>query len=76
MQNDREWYSVQEVADYLDCSKRTVFRLIEKGQLQKKKVNGLSFIHYQWVFDMIMSNGTGELSKRDNEQMKYLQRKG
>ena len=72
MHTKKEWYTVQQVAEYLNCSKRTIQRLIYKGQLQRKKVNGLHLIHQQWIDQMILSNGSGELSKRDKEQLRYL----
>ena len=72
MQTSKEWYSVKQVAEYLNCSDRTIKRLIKKGQLQRKKVNGLNLIHQKWIDQMIISNGSGELSKRDKEQLQYL----
>ena len=72
MQTNKEWYSVKQVAEYLNCSDRTVKRLISTGQLQRKKVNGLNLIHQVWIDQMILSNGSGKLSKRDKDQLQYL----
>jgi len=72
MQTSKEWYSVKQVAEYLNCSDRTIKRLIKKGQLQRKKVNGLNLIHQKWIDQMVLSNGSGKLSKRDEDQLQYL----
>ena len=72
MQTSKEWYSVKQVAEYLNCSDRTIKRLIKKGQLQRKKVNGLNLIHQKWIDQMVLSNGSGKLSKRDKDQLQYL----
>lgn len=72
MQTNKEWYSVKQVAEYLNCSDRTVKRLIKRGQLQRKKVNGLNLIHQKWIDQMVLSNGSGKLSKRDENQLQYL----
>ena len=72
MQTTKEWYSVKQVAEYLNCSDRTIKRLIKKGQLQRKKVNGLNLIHQKWIDQMVISNGSGKLSKRDEDQLQYL----
>ena len=72
MQTSKEWYSVKQVAEYLNCSDRTIKRLIKKGQLQRKKVNGLNLIHQKWIDQMVISNGSGKLSKRDEDQLQYL----
>ena len=72
MQINKEWYSVKQVAEYLNCSDRTVKRLIQRQQLQRKKVNGLNLIHQKWIDQMVLSNGSGKLSKRDKEQLQYL----
>lgn len=72
MQTSKEWYSVKQVAEYLNCSDRTIKRLIKKGQLQRKKVNGLNLIHQKWIDQMVISNGSGKLSKRDKDQLQYL----
>ena len=72
MQTSKEWYSVKQTAEYLNCSDRTIKRLIKKGQLQRKKVNGLNLIHQKWIDQMVLSNGSGKLSKRDKEQLQYL----
>jgi excisionase family DNA binding protein len=72
MQINKEWYSVKQVAEYLNCSDRTVKRLIQRQQLQRKKVNGLNLIHQKWIDQMVLSNGSGKLSKRDKDQLQYL----
>ena len=72
MQTSKEWYSVKQVAEYLNCSDRTVKRLIQRQQLQRKKVNGLNLIHQKWIDQMVLSNGSGKLSKRDKDQLQYL----
>ena len=72
MKMNKEWYSVKQVAEYLNCSDRTVKRLIKKNQLQRKKVNGLNLIHQKWIDQMVLSNGSGKLSKRDKDQLQYL----
>ena len=72
MQTSKEWYSVKQVAEYLNCSDRTIKRLIKKGQLQRKKVNGLNLIHQKWIDQMVISNGSGKISKRDEDQIQYL----
>ena len=72
MQINKEWYSVKQVAEYLNCSDRTIKRLIKKNQLQRKKVNGLNLIHQKWIDQMVLSNGSGKLSKRDKDQLQYL----
>ena len=72
MQTSKEWYSVKQVAEYLNCSDRTIKRLIKKNQLQRKKVNGLNLIHQKWIDQMVISNGSGKLSKRDEDQLQYL----
>ena len=72
MQMNKEWYSVKQVAEYLNCSDRTVKRLIQRQQLQRKKVNGLNLIHQKWIDQMVLSNGSGKLSKRDKDQLQYL----
>ena len=72
MQTSKEWYSVKQVAEYLNCSDRTIKRLIKKNQLQRKKVNGLNLIHQKWIDQMVLSNGSGKLSKRDKDQLQYL----
>ena len=72
MQTSKEWYSVKQVAEYLNCSSRTVKRLIQRQQLQRKKVNGLNLIHQKWIDQMVLSNGSGKLSKRDKDQLQYL----
>ena len=72
MQMSKEWYSVKQVAEYLNCSDRTVKRLIQRQQLQRKKVNGLNLIHQKWIDQMVLSNGSGKLSKRDKDQLQYL----
>ena len=72
MQTKKEWYSVKQVAEYLNCSDRTVKRLIQRQQLQRKKVNGLNLIHQKWIDQMVLSNGSGKLSKRDKDQLQYL----
>ena len=72
MKMNKEWYSVKQVAEYLNCSDRTVKRLIQRQQLQRKKVNGLNLIHQKWIDQMVLSNGSGKLSKRDKDQLQYL----
>ena len=72
MQINKEWYSVKQVAEYLNCSDRTIKRLIQRQQLQRKKVNGLNLIHQKWIDQMVLSNGSGKLSKRDKDQLQYL----
>ena len=72
MSVQKEWYTVKQVADYLNCSTRTIQRLIDKNQLQRKKVNGLNLIHQKWIDQMVLSNGSGKLSKRDEDQLQYL----
>jgi excisionase family DNA binding protein len=72
MQINKEWYSVKQVAEYLNCSDRTVKRLIQRQQLQRKKVNGLNLIHQKWIDQMVLSNGSGKLSKRDKDQLQFL----
>ena len=72
MKMNKEWYSVKQVAEYLNCSDRTIKRLIKKNQLQRKKVNGLNLIHQKWIDQMVLSNGSGKLSKRDKDQLQYL----
>ena len=72
MKLNKEWYSVKQVAEYLNCSDRTIKRLIKKNQLQRKKVNGLNLIHQKWIDQMVLSNGSGKLSKRDKDQLQYL----
>ena len=72
MKMNKEWYSVKQVAEYLNCSDRTVQRLIQRQQLQRKKVNGLNLIHQKWIDQMVLSNGSGKLSERDKDQLQYL----
>jgi excisionase family DNA binding protein len=31
----KEWYNVADAASYLDCSSKTIYRLIERGLLKK-----------------------------------------
>jgi excisionase family DNA binding protein len=45
----REWNTMQEVADYLRLSLRTVERRIRNGALQAKKDGGLVRIKRDWV---------------------------
>jgi excisionase family DNA binding protein len=45
----REWNTMQEVADYLRLSLRTVERRIRNGALQAKKDGGLVRIKKDWV---------------------------
>ena len=72
MQMSKEWYSVKQVAEYLNCSDRTVKRLIQRQQLQRKKVNGLNLIHQKWIDQMVLSNGSGKLSKIDKQELQFL----
>ena len=53
----REWNTMQEVADYLRLSLRTVERRIRNGALQAKKDGGLVRIKKDWV----LSYETAEL---------------
>jgi excisionase family DNA binding protein len=45
----KQWNTIQEVADYLRLSRRTVERRIRAGALQAKKDGGLTRIKKEWV---------------------------
>jgi excisionase family DNA binding protein len=45
----QEWNTMQEVADYLRLSLRTLERRIRNGALQAKKDGGLVRIKREWV---------------------------
>ena len=45
----QEWNTIQEVAEYLRLSVRTIERRIRDGALQAKKDGGLVRIKREWV---------------------------
>jgi excisionase family DNA binding protein len=45
----KQWNTIQEIADYLRLSRRTVERRIQAGALQVKKDGGLIRIKKEWV---------------------------
>ena len=41
---DKVWLTVDEVAEYLNCSRATVYNMVSDGKLKIRKVNRLSRI--------------------------------
>jgi len=69
---NKEWFTISQTAKLMNCSIRNINRLIASRQLERRKVNGLVLIHRDWINRLIMSNGSGILSPKDERQLKEL----
>jgi len=71
----KTWFTINQTAEYLQCSCRTIWRLLEKGQLKYHRfgtgaVRQMKIIHIDSINRMLGSNTPVSLQRRDFENLK------
>jgi excisionase family DNA binding protein len=60
-------YRVDEAAREINVSRRTVYRMIDRGDLHAVKIGRLTRIHYQQI-ELVLNNQCPTVPGRDSDQ--------
>ena len=58
--NKRFWV-LQDLAEFLEISKRTAWEMVRLGEIQAVKIKGEWKIHYSWVIDYLKKNHSNNI---------------